>query len=61
LQEINSVEVIKTMETYFETHLSLRSPDLTCHFVISIFRINRKRKVIRGEWCYQLMNKFGLG
>jgi len=40
LQEINSVEAIKTMETYFEANFSLRSPDLTCHLVISICKIN---------------------
>jgi hypothetical protein len=61
LQEIDSVEVIKTMETYFEKHLSLRSPDLTCLLVIPICRINWKRKVTRVERCCQLMNKFGLG
>jgi len=61
LQEIDSVEVIKIMETYFEAHLSLPSPDLTCHLVISLYKVNWKRKVIRVESCYQGMNKFGLG
>jgi hypothetical protein len=57
LQEIDSVEVIKAMVTYFEAHLSLRRPDLTCHLVISICRISWKRKVIRVERCYQVMNQ----
>jgi len=61
LHEIDSVEVIKIMETYFEAHLSLYSPDLTCHLVISLCKVNWKRKVIRVENCYQVMNKFGLG
>lgn len=61
MQEIDFVEVIKTMENYFVAHLSLRSPDLTCHLVISICKVNLKWKVTGVESCYQVMNKFGLG